>query len=114
MGYNMKRIAIIRPDNTVETVIMINDPSTYQVPKGYRKIEDLALKAEPNLQLSDINELSIPRAAIEEVITYTDLRRKAYPTIVEQLDMMYWDRVNGTGIWQATITDIKNRYPKPK
>ena len=26
--------------------------------------------------------------------------------------MMYWDRVNGTNIWEETIQSIKDKYPK--
>ena len=40
-------------------------------------------------------------------------RAKAYPSIQEQLDMQYWDSVNGTTTWQDAIETIKNKYPKP-
>jgi hypothetical protein len=39
-------------------------------------------------------------------------RAKEYPSIKEQLDMQYWDSVNGTTIWQDTINAIKAKYPK--
>lgn len=39
-------------------------------------------------------------------------RASAYPSIQEQLDMQYWDSVNGTTIWQDTIQAIKAKYPK--
>tara|TARA_R110000796_G_scaffold121588_2_gene235869 strand:+ start:339 stop:566 length:228 start_codon:yes stop_codon:yes gene_type:complete len=39
-------------------------------------------------------------------------RLKEYPTSVEQHDMQYWDKINGTNIWEETITAIKNKYPK--
>lgn len=48
----------------------------------------------------------------EEVLTYSDLRQKEYPPITEQLDMLYWDSVNGTSNWLDKITEIKNKYPK--
>lgn len=44
--------------------------------------------------------------------TYSELRFAAYPTIQEQLDMQYWDEVNGTTVWKDTIQEIKDRYPK--
>lgn len=40
-------------------------------------------------------------------------RAKAYPTIQQQLDMQYWDSVNGTTTWQDAIEAIKTQYPKP-
>lgn len=39
-------------------------------------------------------------------------RLNTYPPISEQLDMLYWDKVNGTNKWQEMITNIKNKYPK--
>ena len=39
-------------------------------------------------------------------------RAKAYPSIQEQLDMQYWDKVNGTDNWQQAINAVKAKYPK--
>jgi gentisate 1,2-dioxygenase len=39
-------------------------------------------------------------------------RALAYPSLKEQLDMQYWDSVNGTTVWQDTINAIKAKYPK--
>lgn len=39
-------------------------------------------------------------------------RAKEYPSIQEQMDMQYWDSVNGTTVWQDTINAIKAKYPK--
>lgn len=50
--------------------------------------------------------------APEEVLTYSDLRQKEYPSIKEQLDMIYWDSINGTSNWLDKISEIKNKYPK--
>lgn len=44
--------------------------------------------------------------------TYAELRAEAYPSIAEQLDMQYWDKVNGTNLWQQAITTVKATYPK--
>ena len=38
---------------------------------------------------------------------YASLRQQEYPSREEQLDMMYWDRVNGTNVWEETIQAIK-------
>jgi hypothetical protein len=40
-------------------------------------------------------------------------RSKAYPSIADQLDMIYHDKLNNTNIWQTTIANIKSKYPKP-
>lgn len=39
-------------------------------------------------------------------------RAEAYPSLQEQLDMQYWDSVNGTTVWKDTIEAIKAKYPK--
>jgi len=39
-------------------------------------------------------------------------RAKAYPSIEEQLDLQYWDKVNGTNKWQEAINAVKTKYPK--
>ena len=43
---------------------------------------------------------------------YATLRSQEYPSREEQLDMMYWDKVNGTTTWEDTIQAIKDKYPK--
>ena len=40
-------------------------------------------------------------------------RADAYPSIQQQLDMQYWDSVNGTTTWQDAINAVKAQYPKP-
>jgi hypothetical protein len=45
-------------------------------------------------------------------LTYAEKRAEAYPPLVEQLDILYWDKVNGTNLWQSKIAEIKARYPK--
>ena len=44
--------------------------------------------------------------------TYAEKRLAEYPSIGDQLDMIYWDKVNGTNLWQEKIAAIKAKYPK--
>ena len=39
-------------------------------------------------------------------------RATAYPSIQEQLDMQYWDKVNGTTNWENAIAKVKADNPK--
>lgn len=84
--------------------------------KGYTNTEyaDFAILA--NQKGMQITERDNGDVEMVEIIrpepTYQELRRRAYPEILEQLDMIYWDKVNGTNNWMTTITDIKNKYPK--
>ena len=40
-------------------------------------------------------------------------RRLAYASIQDQLDMQYWDSVNGTTTWKDHIAQVKSDNPKP-
>ena len=39
-------------------------------------------------------------------------RKIAYPAMVDQLDMQYWDQVNGTTTWKDAIAKVKTDNPK--
>ena len=43
---------------------------------------------------------------------YQRERAEAYPSIQEQLDMQYWDKVNGTTNWEDAIAKVKSDIPK--
>ena len=91
------------------------------------------LAINPNAQVTvrgeDINSIEwhnettpIPANEIlakqQELITeynskqYQRDRAKDYPSIQEQLDMQYWDKINGTNKWQQAINAVKQKYPK--
>ena len=36
-----------------------------------------------------------------------------YLPLPQQLDMIYWDKVNGTTTWQDHVAAVKSKYPKP-
>ena len=40
-------------------------------------------------------------------------RDRVYPSIGEQLDMQYWDNVNGTTTWKDAVAKVKLDNPKP-
>ena len=40
-------------------------------------------------------------------------RDRVYPSIQEQLDMQYWDKVNGTTNWEDAIAKVKSDTQKP-
>ena len=41
-------------------------------------------------------------------------RDRVYPSIQEQLDMQYWDKVNGTTNWEDAVAKVKSDNPKPE
>ena len=45
---------------------------------------------------------------------YKTARQEAYGSIQDQLDMQYWDGVNGTTTWADHIAQVKADNPKPE
>ena len=45
---------------------------------------------------------------------YKTARQEAYGSIQDQLDMQYWDSVNGTTTWNDFIAQVKTDNPKPE
>jgi len=41
-------------------------------------------------------------------------RDRVYPSIQDQLDMQYWDKVNGTTNWEDAVAKVKSDNPKPE
>lgn len=62
-----------------------------------------------------IREIALGEATVEgpDVIepSYVELRQAAYPSMADQLDMQYWDNVNGTTTWADAIQAVKDQYP---
>ena len=45
---------------------------------------------------------------------YKTARQEAYGSVQDQLDMQYWDGVNGTTLWADHIAQVKADNPKPE
>ena len=45
---------------------------------------------------------------------YIQARSEAYGSVQDQLDMQYWDGVNGTTLWADHIAQVKADNPKPE
>jgi len=95
-------------------------------------IIEAILKINPNAEVSvsgnDINQITwhngttpISKADIEAKMVELQAeydakqyqRDRVYPSIQEQLDMQYWDKVNGTTNWEDAIAKVKSDNPKP-
>jgi hypothetical protein len=94
-----------------------------------KSIQAINPNAEFSINAEDINQITwhngttpIPANEIlakqQELIAeynakqYQRNRAKAYPSIQEQLDLQYWDKVNGTDNWEQAINAVKAKYPK--
>ena len=97
------------------------------------KIAEAIKKINPNAQFNYQDEnidsiewhngtTPIPKAEIEAKMVelqaeydanqYQRDRATAYPTIQDQLDMQYWDNINGTTTWEDAIAKVKADNPK--
>ena len=77
-------------------------------PSYNNSLEDKYFDASGNeitINMDDVN------AKIAEIFPdYAEKRKVEYPTIVDQLDDIYHNGVDG---WKATIKITKDKYPKP-
>ena len=51
--------------------------------------------------------------AAAAAIKYQSDRAAAYASVGDQLDMQYWDAVNGTTTWKDHVAKVKADNPKP-
>ena len=68
---------------------------------------------EVEIILNDWTEYEYARQLDEEANGYKVARQSAYASIQDQLDMQYWDNVNGTTTWKDHIAQVKSDNPKP-
>ena len=61
----------------------------------------------------ELNTLLATKQAEYDANQYQRDRVVAYASIQDQLDMQYWDGVNGTTTWQDHIAQVKADNPKP-
>ena len=61
---------------------------------------------------AQLDALETEAQAEENLQSILNARATAYPSIQEQLDMQYWDKVNGTTNWQDAIAKVKSDNPK--
>jgi len=85
---------------------------SYKPIEGYVEVNDnvfadMIKKSDGTFDYTD--EFKLEHIKIK---TYKDKRAKEYPSLADQLDMQYWDKINGTNKWQQAINAVKQKYPK--
>ena len=100
--------------------------SGYNILKAIQKINS---NAKVTVRGDDINTCEIewhngttpiPKADIEDKMVEVQAdydakqyqRDRVYPSIGEQLDMQYWDSLNGTTTWKDAVAKVKSDNPK--
>ena len=71
----------------------------------------------------DDSLVTAARAEIDKALSDTLYQRQRtgeagttdtiYLPLAQQLDMQYWDSVNGTTTWKDHVAAVKAKYPKP-
>lgn len=92
------------------------EPGVYHIP---RNCIDAPLPNVPENCLVKWNGTDfVVEPILEEIIpepeplTYKQKRALAYPSLSDQLDIIYWDQIKGTSVWLNMITEVKNSIPK--
>jgi hypothetical protein len=93
--------AILKINPNAEVSVSGNDINTIEWHNGTTPIP-----------VADIQAKMVELQAEYEANQYQRDRAEEYPSIQDQLDMQYWDKVNGTNTWQDAINAVKNKYPK--
>ena len=60
-------------------------------------------------RIIDLTAAEIAALPAPVLPTYQELRRVAYPSIADQLDLLYH---GGMDAWKAAITAVKQEFPK--
>lgn len=86
------------------------DP-TYRVAVGWAFDEDGCIDWENTEWIGDSRKPSFDEySAARETLDIQKKRRTEYPSVVDQLDVLFH---GGYDAWKQQIQEIKDRYPKP-
>ena len=94
-------------DFTVD--VLLQDDSNGQGP--YIKEWNVSGVAQPSSSQLDAVESAADLSERQNAVRAT--RRNAYGDLGSQLDMQYWDNVNGTTTWKDHVAAVKTANPIP-
>jgi len=104
-------MAIERVDIIVKAILEINPNAKYAIRDN--DIDNIEwLENTTPIPKADIEAKMVEVQAEYDANQYQRDRATAYPSIQEQLDMQYWDNVNGTTNWKDAIAKVKLDNPK--
>ena len=94
-----------------EAILSLNPKSEFVLTENELKWLSSDIKKPSDSEINaEVNRLQTEYEANK----YQRDRADAYPSIQEQLDMQYWDAVNGTKKWQEAVAKVKTDNPKPE
>ena len=95
--------AILAIDSSAEVTVRGEDITRIEWPTGNPN----------NITVEQIQAKQAELEAEHNTQEYARNRAKAYAELSDQLDMQYWDSVNGTTTWADHIAEVKALHPKP-
>jgi len=66
----------------------------------------------PKPTMAQLDAFEAQANEVERINNIRSQRANNYPSLADQLDMQYWDKINGTNKWQQAINAVKQKYPK--
>jgi hypothetical protein len=93
-----------------QTILKLNPTAKVSITNDV--YETIVWNDTPKIDLETILAKQKELQTNEDLKQYQRDRAKAYPSIEEQLDLQYWDKVNGTDTWEQAINAVKAQYPK--
>lgn len=95
----------------------MNHQAIYNTHPNVVRIDDTAgcFDADGNpvaITQSLVDEEAARLQAEHDSKAYARARAEAYAPIADQLDMMYWDSVNGSRTWLDHVEAVKEAHPK--
>ena len=97
---------------TLEELTVIATQEVEDAKPMYKQVNNERLE----FSASDYDQAIIDKANSkwnDQQFGYIQARQEAYGSIADQLDMQYWDSVNGTTTWADHIAQVKADNPKP-
>jgi hypothetical protein len=65
-----------------------------------------------SLRVPNLTEITKEEVDAIHAARKTSSPVRVYPSVPEQLDMIYHDSVDGTNVWRDTIAAVKSNAPK--
>jgi len=107
---------MLNTNTLLSTALVLIRPNASWVIVGDEVYQNLEWKDQNQSKPTEA-EITAEIARLEaeyEAKSYARSRAAEYPSLQEQLDMQYWDAINGTTNWADAIAAVKTKYPKPE
>ena len=66
-----------------------------------------------SIEQSKVDAARVAIDAEKAAVKYKTDRADSFASIGDQLDMQYWDAINGTTTWKDHVAKVKSDNPKP-